>query len=45
VRPLDPDEVPALPTTPSKFLRNEDIGGLMEGGGGTVDSPLPAAVR
>ena len=45
VRPLDPDEVPALPTTPSKFLRNEDIGGLMEGGGGTVDAPLPAAVR
>jgi pilus assembly protein CpaC len=45
VRPLDPDEVPALPTTPSKFLRNEDIGGLMEGGGGTVDAPLPASVR
>jgi pilus assembly protein CpaC len=45
VRPLDPDEVPALPTAPGKFLRNEDIGGLMEGGGGTVDAPLPAAVR
>jgi pilus assembly protein CpaC len=41
VRPLDPDEVPALPTTPGRFLGSEDIGGLMEGGGGTVDAPLP----
>jgi pilus assembly protein CpaC len=40
VRPLDPDEVPPLPTMPGKFLGSEDIGGLMEGGGGTVDAPL-----
>ena len=45
VRPLDPDEVPALPVMPGRFLGNEDIGGLMEGGGGTVDAPLPAPVR
>jgi pilus assembly protein CpaC len=45
VRPLDPDEVPALPTMPGRFLSSEDIGGLMEGGGGTVDAPVPAPVR
>ena len=45
VRPLDPDEVPPLPTMPGRFLESEDIGGLMEGGGGTVDAPLPVQGR
>jgi pilus assembly protein CpaC len=36
VRPLDPDEVPPLPTMPKKF-----IGGELQGGGGTVDAPVP----
>jgi pilus assembly protein CpaC len=34
VKPLDPDEVPPLPTMPRKFL-----GGQLKGGGGTVDAP------
>jgi pilus assembly protein CpaC len=34
VKPLDPDEVPPLPTMPRKF-----IGGELKGGGGTVDAP------
>jgi pilus assembly protein CpaC len=38
VRPLNPDEVPPLPTLPGKFLP-EDIGGQMQGGGGVVDAP------
>jgi pilus assembly protein CpaC len=44
VRPLDPDEVPALPTTPGLFLGSEDVGGAMEGAG-TVDAPLPATQK
>ena len=40
VRPLDPDEVPALPTLPGQFLpTGEDIGTQLTGGGGTVDAP------
>lgn len=43
VRPLDPDEVPALPTQPGDFLPGaEGIGGGLEGGGGTVDAPAAA---
>jgi pilus assembly protein CpaC len=38
VRPLDPDEVPPLPTTPRRFI-GPDIGGKIEGGAGTVDAP------
>ena len=38
VRPLNPDEVPPLPTLPGKFLP-EDVGGQMQGGGGVVDAP------
>ena len=34
VKPLDPDEVPPLPTMPGKF-----IGGELKGGGGVVDAP------
>ena len=42
VRPLDPDEVPSLPTMPGRFLPSgEDIGEQLEGGGGTVDAPAP----
>jgi pilus assembly protein CpaC len=40
VRPLNPDEVPPLPTLQQRFLRrDDDIGGRLEGGGGTVDAP------
>ena len=34
VRPLDPDEVPPLPTNIRPFLKKGDIGGQLEGGGG-----------
>jgi len=45
VRPLDPDEVPALPTMPGRFLPSgDDIGEQLEGGGGTVDAP-PASSK
>jgi len=40
VRPLNPDEVPSLPSLPGPFLPNgDDIGGQLQGGGGTVDAP------
>jgi pilus assembly protein CpaC len=40
VRPLNPDEVPPLPTLQQRFLRKEDdIGTRLEGGGGVVDAP------
>ena len=40
VRPLNPDEVPNLPALPGPFLPTGDnIGGQLEGGGGTVDAP------
>jgi pilus assembly protein CpaC len=43
VRPLNPDEVPPLPTLQQRFLRREDdIGGRLEGGGGVVDAPETA---
>jgi pilus assembly protein CpaC len=42
VRPLDPDEVPPLPTMPGRFLdTGGDIGSALEGGGGVVDGPAP----
>jgi pilus assembly protein CpaC len=42
VRPLDPDEVPPLPTMPGRFLPSgDDIGEQLEGGGGIIDAPLP----
>jgi hypothetical protein len=45
VRPLDPDEVPSLPTRPKSFLPPEDsIGQQLQGGGGAVDAP-PADVK
>ena len=40
VRPLNPDEVPPLPTLQQRFLRrDDDIGARLEGGGGVVDAP------
>jgi pilus assembly protein CpaC len=40
VRPLNPDDVPALPTMPGRFLPpTEDIGEQLRGGGGVVDAP------
>ena len=46
VRPLNPDEVPPLPTLPGRFLPSgDDIGEQLEGGGGTVDAPPVPPVR
>jgi pilus assembly protein CpaC len=40
VRPLNPDEVPPLPTLEQRFLpRGGDIGGQIQGGGGIADAP------
>ena len=40
VRALNPDEVPPLPTLPSRFLPpGDDLGGRLDGGSGTVDGP------
>ncbi len=39
VRPLEPDEVPALPVNPSRFLPGKGIGSALKGGGGLVDAP------
>ena len=45
VRPLDPDEVPPLPTLPGQFLPSgDDIGEQIQGGGGAIDAP-PATGR
>jgi pilus assembly protein CpaC len=48
VKPLDPDEVPDLPTDPSEFMQDEpSVGSRLEGGTGTVDAPAaqPSTVR
>ena len=52
VRPLDPDEVPPLPTTQGDFIRNPgtaakpgDLGGRLEGGAGLVDAPPQSLKR
>jgi pilus assembly protein CpaC len=40
VRPLNPDEVPPLPTLPLRFLPpGDDIGEQLRGGGGVADAP------
>lgn len=40
VKPLDPDEVPELPTESEEFLQDSDaIGAQLLGGAGTVDAP------
>ena len=45
VRPLDPDEVPALPIAPKRFLQGPGIGSQLEGGGGLVDAPAQAGAK
>ncbi len=48
VKPLDPDEVPELPTQPEEFLQDSDaLGAQLQGGAGTVDAPnaQPASNR
>jgi pilus assembly protein CpaC len=46
VRPLNPDDVPALPTLPGRFLPpGDDVGEQLRGGGGVVDAPAPRPVR
>jgi len=40
VRPLNPDEVPPLPTIESQFMPSADgLGDELQGGGGTQDAP------
>ena len=44
VRPLNPDEVPPLPTLQRRFLqRGDELGSQIEGGGGLVDAPDASA--
>ena len=43
VRPLNPDEVPPLPTSIRPFIKPGDIGQQLEGAGGIVDAPRPPA--
>lgn len=39
VRPLNPDEVPSLPTSDDRFIPSSDTGGSLQGGAGSVDAP------
>jgi pilus assembly protein CpaC len=40
VKPLDPDEVPDLPTDPTQFLQDAtSLGSGLQGGSGTIDAP------
>jgi pilus assembly protein CpaC len=46
VRPLNPDEVPPLPTLQRRFLpRGGDVGDQIQGGGGVADAPDPVTPR
>ncbi len=45
VRPLNPDEVPTLPTSIRPFIKKGDIGQQLEGGGGVVDAPAEAPTK
>lgn len=46
VRPLNPDEVPPLPTLQRRFLpRGGDLGDQIQGGGGVADAPDPPTQR
>jgi hypothetical protein len=45
VRPLNPDEVPPLPTLPGQFLPEDEIGAQLQGGGGVVDAPAISTRR
>jgi pilus assembly protein CpaC len=43
VRPLEPAEVPPLPTNPNLFIKpGDELGAQLEGGGGLVDAPAAA---
>jgi pilus assembly protein CpaC len=47
VRPLNPDEVPPLPTSIRPLIKRGDIGQQLDGAGGVADAPVdgkPAAV-
>ena len=39
VRPLNPDEVPPLPTNIRPLIKRGDIGQQLDGAGGVVDAP------
>ena len=43
VRPLNPDEVPPLPTSIRPFIKRGDLGGKLDGAGGVVDAPRKPA--
>jgi len=45
VRPLNPDEVPPLPTMPGRFLPDDDLGTQLQGGSGSVDGPRLAGTK
>ena len=45
VRPLDPDEVPPLPTSIRPLIKRGDIGQQLDGAGGVVDAPGGEADR
>ena len=50
VRPLNPDEVPALPTNIKPLIKRGDLGQQLEGAGGIADAPAakkntPASVK
>ena len=40
VRPLNPDEVPALPTNIRPLIKPGDIGQQLDGAGGIADAPI-----
>ena len=40
VRPLNPDEVPALPTNIRPLIKRGDIGQQLDGAGGIADAPI-----
>ena len=42
VRPLNPDEVPALPASLRPVIKKDDLGQQLENGGGVVDAPAGA---
>ncbi|MDR1989051.1 MAG: type II and III secretion system protein family protein [Acidobacteriaceae bacterium] len=42
VRPLNPDEVPALPISEDRFILSNEVSQQIEGGAGAVDSPVLA---
>ncbi len=43
VRPLNPDEVPPLPTSIRPFIKRGDVGQQLDGAGGVIDAPRRAA--